>query len=220
MRLFPAPLLLLTLLSSAAQTTAPAPASQHAPAAPTGMSEYHNDVLRLSYSYPSNYLDATSMVAPAFEASVSQDPAAATAAKCISLPFSRMAPANAGMGILMLIRADSSCLKKKFTASSVAELAQGEAQGLSAAGAKTNFGKPVTFQVASRPAALLQGSFTLPTGQSMQAMVVCVLDQPDIACWQFLSNTAPALSNMSTFPVTFDGSPATPLVPAAVLTGH
>lgn len=182
------------------------------------MSTYRNDTLRLSYAYPSNYVDASAMVQPAFQASVGQDAGIASEAKCISLPFSRMQSGSGQIGILTLARADSACLKKKFSAKSVAEVAQGEAQGLAASGAKVNFGQPVNFAVAGRPASLLQGNFSLPTGQSMQAMVVCVLDQPDIACWQFLSNTTLGLSTMAGFPVTFDGSAAAPLVPTDVLT--
>lgn len=180
------------------------------------MSTYHNDTLHLSYAYPSDYIDATQMVGPAFQASMGGADEAAV--RCISLPFSRMQAGTGNIGMLMLVRADAGCLKKKFTDKSVSEIAQGEAQGLAASGAKTNFGKPVTFQVANRPAAMLQGSFTLPTGQGMQAMVVCVLDEPDMACWQFLSNSTQGLSKMASFPVTFDGASPTPLVPSDVLT--
>ena len=208
MRLFSAPFLLASLLSAAAQTGA-APAT-----APAGdMSTYRDDALRLSYSYPKNYVDASALVGPAFQATVGQNTAAAPLVRCISLPFSRMGTAKDQMSLVLLLHADAGCLKKKFTASSVTELAQGEAQGIAASGAKTSFAPPINFEIARRPASLVQGSFTLPTGQSMQAKVVCVLDQPDIACWQFLSNNATGIGTMSTFPVTFDGSPATALTP-------
>jgi len=216
MRFLTAFVLLAPLLAAAAQTPAPASPASSAPAS-TSLTAYRNDTLRLSYSYPGDFVDATEMVGPAFEASLGQDPNAAMAAKCITLPFSRMQSGTGRIGLIVLVRADAGCLKKKFNAKSVAELAQGEAGGLAASGAKTSFGKPVSFEVANRPAALLQGSFTLPTGQTMQAMVTCVLDQPDVACWQFLSNTAAGLSALGAYPVTFDGSPATPLVPASVL---
>lgn len=208
MRFRPALLLFLVSLTAMAQTTSP-----NAP----GMSTFHDDTLHLSYTYPSSFVDASAMVTPALEASVGHDPNAAAEARCISLPFSRMASERDKVSMVILLRADASCLKRKFDAKSVTDLTKGEAQGLSAIGAKPSFGPPVSFQVANRPAAVLQGSFTLPTGQAMQAMVVCVLDQPDIACWQFLANNAASLSTMSSLPVTFDGSPATPLVPAAVL---
>lgn len=182
------------------------------------MDTYHNPALRLSYSYPSSFVDASAMVGPAFEATVGKDPAAEPMARCLSLPFSRMDAGSGKVGIVLLVRADAGCLKRKFTAKSVTDLAQGEAQGLAAAGAKTNFSKPAEFQVATRPATLVRGSFRLPTGQNMQALVVCVLDEPDIACWQFLSDSPTDLGPMSSFPVTFDGSQPTPLVPSSVLT--
>lgn len=179
------------------------------------MSSYHNDTLHLSYSYPSRYIDASPLVKPAFEASLNQNAATAPTAKCISLPFSRMGSGKDQMGILLIVRADAACLKKKFTAASVTELAEGEAQGIAASGAKVDFGEPVNFQLADRPASMLQGGFTLPTGQTMQARVICVLAQPDIACWQFLSGNTAGIKAMSSFPVTFEGSPAVPLTPPA-----
>ena len=175
------------------------------------MSTFRDDTLHLTYSYPSNYADASAMVGPAFQASMNTDPAAAGQARCISLPFSRAQPAKGQIGILLLVRADAACLKKKFNAHSVEELAAGEAQGLAAAGAKTSFGQPIAFEIAGRPASSLEGSFVLPTGVSLQARVVCVLDRPDIACWQFLASTPEMLRTMGHFPVTFDGSPAVSL---------
>lgn len=213
MRLFPASLLLLPLLSAAAQTTPSTKPDPGAGASSASMATYRNDDLHLSYSYPSSYADASAVVGPAFQASLSGDPTSASAARCITLPFSRMETGTGQVGILLLIRADAGCLKKKFTAKSLAEFTQGEAQGLAAAGAKTTFGQPQSFEIASHPAALLQGTFTLPAGQPMQALVVCVLDQPDIVCWQFLATSADHIRTMSAFPVTFDNSPATPLVP-------
>ncbi len=184
------------------------------------MTSYRNDTLRLSYSYPSAYVDAAPIVGPAFQASMSHNTTAVDVTKCISLPFSRMGSGQGQIGVLLLVRADASCMKKKFNAQSVTELTEGEAKGIAASGAQSSFGQPVNFEVAKRPASLLQGSFTLPTGQAMQSMVVCVLDQPDIACFQFLSNTTAGLGTLSSFPVTFDGSPSTPLVPANVIPGH
>ncbi len=181
------------------------------------MVPYRNEVLHLSYSVPSNYTDASALVGPAFQASVGQNASVGTASNCVTLPFSRMASEKAQISFVLLVRADATCLKKKFTAQSVTDLAQGEAQGIAASGAKSQFGQPVPFELAKRPASLMQGSFTLPTGQLMQSLVVCVLDQPDIACWQFLSNTTAGLATMREFPVTFDGSAATPLVPASVV---
>lgn len=198
------------------QTPGTAP---QAPGAAT-MTTTRVDILRLSYAYPATFVDATSMVGPAFEATVGQDAAAAPIARCLSLPFSRMQPGSKEIGMVLLVRADAACFKRKFNAGSVAELARGEAQGLSAAGAKTNMAAPVNFSVAGRPASLVQGNFTLPTGQTLQSMVVCVLDQPDIACWQFLSNSAAGLSSMSAFPVTFDGAPPAPLVTPEAVTAH
>lgn len=175
------------------------------------MQSYHNDALRLDYAYPKTYIDATAIVAPAFEASINGNAAVASTAKCITLPFSRMAADGGQANIIILLRAEAACLKKKFNAQSVAELAAGEAQGIAASGAKTNFGKAVNFEIDHHPASRLQGSFTLPTGQTMQSMVVCALDEPDIVCWQFLSSTTAGLATMSGFPVTFAGGQPTSL---------
>ncbi len=215
MRLFPALLLLVPLLSAAAQTPSnpkPSPGDAHA-----AMATYRNDDLHLTYSYPSSYVDASAVVGPAFQASLSDDPTSVSAARCVTVPFSRMETGTGQVGVLLLIHAEAACLKKKFNAKSLAEFTQGEAQGLAASGAKTTFGQPINFDLATHPAALLQGTFSLPAGQPMQALVVCALDQPDIVCWQFLSTSADHLKTMSTFPVTFDNTPATPLVPANLL---
>ena len=215
MRLLSASLLAALLLPAAAQTPAtPRPAAAHG----TGTTTYRDDALHLTYTYPSTYTDASAMVVPAFQASQSGDPASAAQAACLSLPLSRVNTDGKDMAMLVLIHADGTCLKKKYTAKSVIEAAQDEAHGLAASGAKTSFGQPVAYTVATHPAALLLGSFVLPTGQTMQAMIACVLDQPDIACWQFLATTTGRLRTMSTFPIAFDNTPATPLIPAEILT--
>ncbi len=203
--------------SGAAEAPRQVPAAA-SPAAADGLSSYRNDVLHLSYRYPSSYTDASAIVGPAFQASLSNDPTAtALASKCITLPFSRSNLGNGQVAFVLLIRADAGCLKKKFDAASLPEFTQGEATGLTSSGAKTDFGKPVSFQTGGHPATMLKGSFVLPTGQALNAMIVCVLTQPDVACWQFLSGAPETLSTMAAFPVTFDGAPATPLVPASVL---
>ncbi len=215
MRLSPAPFLFASLLlPAAAQNPTPPPAATDVPATTT----YRDDVLHLTYTYPTSYTDASAMVTPAFQASLSGDPAQASQAACLSLPLSRMNVGDGAMGMLILVHANAACLKKKFNARSVIEATQDEARGLTASGAKVNFGQPVTYDVATHPAALLLGSFTLPTGQTMQAMISCVLDQPDIACWQFLATTPDRLRTMSAFPVAFGPTPATPLVPRDILT--
>lgn len=202
---FSAPFMLLAFSMAAAQSSAP-------PSAATGAAEagsYHDNSLHLSYSVPGSYVDASAIVGPAFQASLGRQSAPA-ATKCISIPFSRMA-ADGETNIIMLLHADANCLKRKFDAAAVAELTQGEAQGVAASGAKTNFGKVTSFDLDHHSASALQGSFTLPTGQTLYSRVVCVLDQPDVACWQFLSGTPEGLAAMSVFPITFDGSTPHPL---------
>lgn len=225
MRLRPAPLLFVSLLalpaarsSLAAQPQQQAPgATQPAPATAT----YRNDDLHLTYAYPSGYMDASALVGTALQASLSDDPAtsAAAAAHCITLPFSRMqaGPGPGEIAIVALARADSACLKQKFTAKSLAESTAQEARSLSAAGAKSTFGPHVPYTVAGHPADLLQGTFTLPAGHPMHALITCVLDQPDIVCWQFLSTSADRLRTLVTNPVSFDNQAPAALVPTQLL---
>ncbi len=217
MRFITAPLLLLPFLQATAQAS---PAGARPTPASAAMTNYRNDALHLTYSYPGNYADATAVIGPAMEASLGGDPASAAVAHCITVPFSRMdTGAGAGqIGVVLLAHADSACLKKKFNPKSLADFTQGEAQGLSAAGAKTTFGQPISFELAGRPAASLQGTFTLPAGQPMFAQVTCVLTQPDVVCWQFLANSAERLKTLTAFPVTFDGSTPTPLAPSTSAT--
>lgn len=219
MRLSMAPLLLVSLLSAPAQTAGSGATSGAAPASAAATAVYRNDALHLSYTYPATFTDAAAVVGPALQASLSDDPTSADAARCVTLPFSRMQTGTTPgqISIVILVHADAACLKKKFNAKSLAEFTEGEAQGLTAAGAKTTFGQPIAYQVATRPAALLRGTFTLPAGQPMHAVVSCVLDQPDVVCWQFLASSAESLHSMIAFPVTFDNAPATPLVPASLL---
>ena len=181
------------------------------------MKTYRSDVLRLAYSYPSIYNDASATVGPAFEASMSHvDGSAADATRCVTLPFSAM-NTDHGLAVLLLLRSDAGCAKKKYTASELPVFTEGEVQGLSASGGHPQFNAPVSFTTGGHPAQVLQGSFTLPTGQAMRAMVTCVLLQPDIACFQFLGSSDDNLRTMAAFPVSFDGGPAAPLLPASVL---
>lgn len=177
------------------------------------METFHSDALRLSYSYPAGFVDASALVGTAMQAGLGDSPEA----QCIHLPLARMGAGKgqAASGVVVLARADAGCMKKQFNAKSVQELTEGEVKGLTAAGAKGTFAAPQEYTVAGRPASSVKGSFTLPTGQHMQALVVCVLDQPDIACWQFISPSEQGLAGMAAMPVTFDGSPSASLYPSA-----
>lgn len=189
-----------------------APASSSSP-----MQTYRSDVLHLSYSYPAGYTDASAVVGAAFQASLGEMPLGGKdATHCITLPFSVMSTAGGQLSIVLLVRADAGCLKRTFTAEQLPEFTQGEVQGLSASGAKPQFGEPVSFTVAGHPAQQLKGSFALPTGESMHAMVTCVLLKPDVACWQFLGNNDESLRTMSTFPVHFDGGSSASFTAPAV----
>ena len=206
----------VSTLGNAAAQTPTAPAAANAAPAP-GMATYRSDVLHLSYSYPSDYKDASSTVGPAFAASMNHaDTGAPEATRCVTLPFSAM-NTDKGLSILLLVRADAGCAKKTFTASDLPVFTQGEVQGLQASGGHPQFGEPVSFTVGAHPAQMLQGSFTLPTGQAIRAMVTCVLLKPDIACFQFLGSSDENLRTMAAFPVSFDGGPAAPLLPPNVL---
>lgn len=207
---------------TANQTAAPPSPSATAPspdASAAAPSVYHNDALKLDYSYPSYFKDATDMVGPAFQASMAQNPNAAgnDDLRCVSLPFSAMNSTGGNVSMVLLIRADAICMKKSFTAAQLSQFTKGEVTGLTASGAHTHFGEPVSFTTAGHAAQLIRGTFDLPTGQSMHSLVACVLVQPDVACWQFLGSSDDTLRSMGAFPVTFDGSKPTPLIPAEVL---
>lgn len=220
---------MLPLYGVAQTAAAPAPVtgstarsavpSSAAPATNAGaaMTKYHSDVLHLSYTYPSTYKDASATVGPAFEASISHaDGAAADATRCITVPFSAINTAS-GFSIVLLLRSDASCAKKSYTAADLPVFTQGEVQGLNASGGHPQFGDPVSFTSGGHPAQMLHGSFTLPTGQAMRAMVTCVLLKPDIACFQFLGSSDDNLHTMAAFPVSYDDGPPAPLLPADVL---
>ncbi len=179
--------------------------------APSPLKTYSNDTLHLRYSYPASFTDAGVLVSAAFKASVEETPSVGKdAAHCITLPFSVMNTAGGQLSIVLLVRADAACLKRTFTPAQLHEFTQGEVQGLSASGAKPQFSEPVNFTVSGHAAEQMYGSFALPTGDSMRAMVTCVLVKPDVACWQFLGKDEESLRRMSAFPVTFDnGAPAT-----------
>lgn len=223
MRAFLAGLALATAtLGSAAQTTTPAsPAnalSSATPATSAPASTYRNDALHLSYTYPSSYTDASATVGPALEASMTHaDSGAKDAMNCVTVPFSAMNNTGGQFALVLLAHADAACMKKKaFSAGDLAEFTHGEIQGLAASGAHTHFDEPVSFQTEGHPAQLLHGIFDLPTGQSLHALVVCMLLKPDVACWQFLASSEEALHSMAAFPVALEGAQPEPLVPPAV----
>ncbi len=220
MRLLPALSLLGVSLFCRAQS-APATQGTAAPSPSTAAQtkSYTDQKLHLRYDYPGSYNDASAMVGPAFEASVSH---AAQGSKdemrCVSLPFSAMDNTGGGLSLVLLVRVDAGCLKKTFTPELLPDFTRGEVQGLAASGAHTQFGEPVPFTTAGGHAAdLIRGTFELPTGQSLHAMVACVLVKPDVACWQFLGSSEDKVRAMSVFPVSLDGGAAAPLVPAQVL---
>ena len=204
--------ILYTACSAQSMQTAPTSAP---------MPIYRNEALHLSYSYPASYTDASAVVGPAFQASLSQthDEAAGKVAKdatrCVTLPFSVMNSSN-GLAIVLLVRADAVCLKKTFTAAELPAFTRGEVQGLTASGARTQFSEPIAFTTEGHAAEWLRGSFQLPTGESLQAMVACVLLKPDVVCWQFLASSEANLRNMGTFPVSLDGAAPMPVVPATL----
>ena len=181
------------------------------------MTTYRNEGLHVSYSYPATYTDASAMAGPALEASMNHDEhGGKDLTRCVTLPFSAMSSAN-GLAVVLLVRADAGCLKKSFTVAQLPEFTRGEVQGLSASGAKTQFGEPVAFTAGGHPAEFLQGTFSLPTGGALNAMVACVLLKPDVACWQFIASSPENLRTMGAFPVSLDGGAAAPLIPATMI---
>lgn len=183
------------------------------------MATYRNDTLHLSYSYPSTYADASTTVGPAFEASIGHaDASNKDLSRCVTLPFSVMSGAGGQIAVVLLVRADAGCMKKAFTAAQLPEFTKGEVVGLTASGAHTQFDEPVAFTTQGHSAELLHGTFELPTGQTLHAEVVCMLLNPDVACWQFLASSEQGLHTMSAFPVKLEGGQSGPLVPPTVVT--
>ncbi len=197
--------------------------AQSVPTAPASapMATYHNEALHLNYSYPANFTDASAVVGPAFQASLNQTQGEAVgkntkdATRCVTLPFSVMNSGN-GLAIVLLVRADAGCMKKTFTAAELPAFTRGEVQGLTASGARTQFGEPIAFTTEGHAAEWLRGSFQLPTGESLQAMVACVLLKPDVVCWQFLASSEVNLRTMGAFPASLDGAAPMPVVPATL----
>lgn len=203
------------------QATGSSQASAPPAKAPTGgMLTYRNPALGITYSYPADYTDASGMVGPAMQAGLSHEPGAKDATRCVTLPFSAMSGAAGKLSVVLIVHADAGCLKKNFTAAELPEFTQGEVQGLAAFGARTQFGKPVAFTAQDHPAELLRGTFELPTGQQLHAMVTCVLLKPDVVCWQFLASSEEGLHTMSAFPVSLAGTQPAPLIPGALLAGQ
>lgn len=221
MRVFPA-LAFAMICPLPFASTQTAPAGSTPPAAATSapavaMTTYRNDTLHLSYSYPASFTDASAMAGPALEASMSHEAGGGKdLSRCITLPFSAMSSAG-GLSVVLLVRADAGCKKKSYTAAQLPEFTRGEVQGLTASGARTQFGEPIAFTTGGRPAELLKGTFSVPAGQTLQAMATCVLVKPDIVCWQFIASAEESLHTMSAFPVSFEGGTASPLVPAGIL---
>ena len=206
----------------AATPPAPPPGAEVVPGAAatsphSALKVYSNDTLHLRYSYPASFTDASAVVSAAFRASVDENVGGGKdAARCLTLPFSVIDTAGGQLSILLLVRADAACLKRTFTPEQLPEFTAGEVRGLSASGAKPQFGEHVNFAVGGHAAEQMEGTFALPTGDSMHAMVTCVLLKPDVVCWQFLANNEAGLRTMSGFPVTFGyGAPATLVAPPA-----
>src|SRR5579875_1670682 len=128
MRVHPSLLgLLLASLAASAQTAGPSTASS-APSADTAgaLTTYHSDPLKLTYSYPTQFKDATDMVGPAFQASMGQNAGANDDMRCISLPFSAMDNGGGTMSLVILVRADAGCMKKTFSATQLSQFTKGE----------------------------------------------------------------------------------------------
>lgn len=182
------------------------------------MTKYHSDVLHLTYSYPAAFLDASSIVGTAMQASMSHDDGhGKDISHCLTVPFSAMDSSGGSFSMVLLGRADAACLKKTFTAAQLPEFTQNEVQELTASGAHPQFGEPSAFTTGGHAAELMRGTFAMPTGQRLHAMVACVLLKPDVACWQFLGSSDEVLNRMSAFPVSLEGAAPAPLVPSAVL---
>ncbi len=188
------------------------------------MATYRNDALHLNYSYPTSYTDASALVVPAFQATLGKaqaeagaknDRNAKDATRCVTLPFSVINSDN-GYAVVLLLRVDAGCLKKTFTAADLPTFTRGEIEGLAASGARTQFSEPTAFTTEGHAAEWLRGSFQLPTGQSLQAMVACVLEKPDVVCWQFLGSSEANLRTMAAFPMSLDGAAPMPVVPATL----
>lgn len=182
------------------------------------MATYRNDALHLAYSYPSTYTDASALVNTALQVGMGHEEGnAKDLSRCVTVPFSAMQTGASGLGLVLIGHADAACMKRKFTAEQLPELTQSEVGELTAAGAHPEFGQPTPFTTQGHAAELLRGSFALPTGQRLRALVACVLLKPDVVCWQFLGSSEERVNAMTAFPVSLDGAQPQPLVPAGLV---
>jgi hypothetical protein len=206
-------LLPLLALSGVTKPSAQQPAAK-APASAPATTTYIDHDLHFTYSYASSLVADPETAKAAIEAEKKDSTGVKrAAADCVSTPLMAM-DTNEGLRMDILIRMDLTCLGEEIKTDEL-----GPAVGSILKESLARFGTPTladpaSYTLASSPAAAVSGSVASEKyGLTFYGSATCTLAGKNVLCWEFVSNDCAALAPMMAYPVTFDGKPATAVIP-------
>jgi hypothetical protein len=180
---------------------------------PSTTTTYHSDELKLDFTYPSSFTPPKSDT---------PDEAPAKPEDCVATPVSVM-DMRTSFNMIFVRRYNPSCPNQPLTAKGF-DL---PTQEVFIANAFVNssletFGKPTikggtSYELAGHHAYVITGSVKAEhsTGKNvLYSVATCVISGKNIGCFNFISNDCKNLATMVANPITFEGAPAEPAIPA------
>jgi len=179
----------------------PAVAAGPQTATPPTTMKFHSDTLHLDYTYPTSFV----------QRDTSKDATHPCGTESISAVDTKD-----GFRMIMLQDEDGECLNKNLAsnlASRVNALANSQLK---------RYGTPVlpdvtAYMIGSHHAITTNGFIFDPIGGKTHYVAVsCQMIDKHAACWELLSTSCSALTEMESYPVTFAGELPKPLIPESL----
>jgi len=195
----------LGLMQRVTSQTAPAP-----PPTPVyGPSHVEVEPLHLVFDLPDGIRSRVDLADQTNEKFQKKSP---TGEKCVSVPALAFDPAVVRRIYFYHYRGD--CFDAGVTPGTLRNVVRSALTGILQASGKPSMASPLDYELAHHPATVISGNVYSEANHGLLfGEMACASVEGDIACWAFISSTAPKAARLAALPVRFDGNDAVPIIP-------
>jgi len=191
-------------------STPPAAAPQAPPSTPVyGPSHIKVKTLHLAFDLPEGIRSREDIADQMNQKFQKKSP---TGEKCVSVPALAFDPVALRRIYFYHYRGD--CFPSGITQESLRNVVSPALKGILQASGMPSMTSPLDYELASHPATVVSGNvFSEANHGLLFGEMACASMEGDIACWAFISSTAPKTMRLATLPVQFDGKDPVPVIP-------
>lgn len=186
---------------------------------PDGSTTFRDNSIHYSFSYPADYKNrSVSSRRPAGDFPSRAAELSERITDCLAIPVAAVRPTDGGLfDMVMIMDVDLKCANESLSKNGLVLFANGIASKILTQHGTSEVGPVKTFKLAGHDAVYMTESVdesAKKPGRSLGGGLVCTLVENHAVCWQMLSYHPETLQGLLALPVSFDGQPAEPLLPA------